>query len=233
MSQNSVKALYEDNHVIAVYKPAGVLVQGDISGDVSLLDMTKEYLKEKYGKPGNVFLGLVHRLDRNVAGIVLFAKTSKGASRLSEQFRLHTVEKIYHAWVEGSLKKSAALEHHLMHDERRNLSTIVGTAAFGAVDARLAYEVVEERIGAKSGKPATLVRITLETGRHHQIRAQMAHIGHPILGDVKYGAHEAFPDQHLALYATEIHFDRATMTAGGTPEENRQVVSIPIPQETW
>ena len=217
---DSKHVLYEDNHLIAVLKPAGVLVQGDNSGDESLLETTKAYLKTKYGKPGNVFLGLIHRLDRNVSGIVLFAKTSKGASRLSEQFRLHTVEKIYHAWVEGSVERSTAtLSHFLAHQEKNNKTKVYDHETHGADYAELSWEVVER------ATDKTLLKIRLKTGRHHQIRAQLAHAGHPILGDVKYGAHHAFPDQHLALYATELHFDTAT-------SGERKVITIPVPKES-
>src|SRR3989339_2049123 len=129
-----MKVLYEDNHLIAVYKPHGVLVQGDKSGDVCLMDEVKRYLKQKYKKPGNVFLGLLHRLDRPVAGIVLFAKTSKGASRLSEQFRNHTIEKIYQALIEGKPKKDkAVLVHYLKKDRSQNIVAVYNHPTAGAL----------------------------------------------------------------------------------------------------
>ena len=138
------KVLYEDNHLIAVYKPAGTLVQGDKSGDISMMEEVKTYLKNKYSKPGNVFLGLIHRLDRNVDGIVLFAKTSKGASRVSEQFREHTVEKIYHARVTGIVKeKNRTLVNYLKHDENQNYAEVFDTEKRDADRAELSFELIK------------------------------------------------------------------------------------------
>ncbi len=210
-----LKVLYEDNHLIAVYKPAGVLVQGDKSGDVSLLDEVRSYIKNKYQKPGNVFLGLVHRLDRNVDGVVLFAKTSKGASRVSEQFRLHTIEKIYHAWVDGVVEnKNGRLINFLRHDENQNKTEVVDE---GHGDrAELSYEVV------KIEGEYSLLKIILKTGRQHQIRAQLSHIGHPIVGDYKYGSKTKLEDQKIALTATLLTFDTAT-----TGERKEVIVEIP------
>jgi 23S rRNA pseudouridine1911/1915/1917 synthase len=197
----SPNTLYEDNHLIAVFKPAGVLVQGDETGDVCLMDEVKKYLKEKYKKPGNVFLGLLHRLDRPVSGIVLFAKTSKGASRLSEQIRNRTVQKIYHATVEGKLKKRKdTLINYLKKDEKQNYTTVFDEPADGALRAELDYEVVSDNV----------LKIHLKTGRSHQIRAQLAHVGHPIVGDVKYGSKTKYKDGQIALCATEFSFDTAT-----------------------
>ncbi|MDB5259196.1 MAG: rluC [Candidatus Taylorbacteria bacterium] len=248
-----LQVLYEDNHLIAVYKPAGVLVQADHTKQECLMDFVKKYLKEKYAKPGDVFLGLMHRLDRNVGGIVLFAKTSKGASRLSGQFRDHSVVKIYHAWVEGiPPQKAATLKNYLMHSEKGNISKVFETAALGAAYAELSYEVVQEMPATSSpAAPArSLLKIELKTGRHHQIRAQLSHLGHPIFGDVKYGAAKAFDDQHIALYATELHFNAATATAvpakeiitkdgsvkdpkGALPAATeRKILSIPVPEES-
>jgi 23S rRNA pseudouridine1911/1915/1917 synthase len=211
------KVLYEDNHLIAVYKPAGVLIQGDKSGDVSLLDEVKAYIKRKYEKPGNVFVGLVHRLDRNVDGVVLFAKTSKGASRLSEQFRNHSVEKTYHAWVEGLVKeKSKKLVNFLRHDENQNITKVVKDGD----EAILTYELV------KTDGDFSLLKIKLETGRHHQIRAQLSHIGHPIVGDFKYGSKIKLEDQKIALTATSLEFETATTN-------ERKKVTTDIPNKIW
>jgi len=197
--------LYEDNHVIAVYKSAGVLTQGDKSKDPCLMDEVKKYLKEKYKKPGNVFLGLLHRLDQPVSGIILFAKTSKGAARLSEQFRNHEVVKTYHALVEGKLSgKKGTLVHYLKKDEEQKRSLISETLVEGYQNAELEYEVVEE------GKENSILKINLKTGRYHQIRSQFSAIGHPIVGDVKYGAKKSFQDGHIALCATELKFKTAT-----------------------
>jgi 23S rRNA pseudouridine1911/1915/1917 synthase len=200
-----LKILYEDNHIIAVYKPAGLLVQGDESGARSLMDEVRDYLKEKYNKPGKAFLGMVHRLDRNVSGIVLFGKTSKGASRLSEQFRSHDIRKIYSAVVEGELKnRSGKLIHFLKKDEARRRAFISDASQEGYDQSELEYEVL------KSNKNYTLVIIDLRTGRFHQIRSQFSHIGHPIAGDSKYGSKIKMPSGHLALCATEVNFKTAT-----------------------
>jgi 23S rRNA pseudouridine1911/1915/1917 synthase len=215
----SIRVLYEDNHLIAVYKPAGVLVQGDKSGDASLMDDVKEYLKNKYQKPGNVFLGLIHRLDRNVQGVVLFAKTSKGASRLSEQFRQHTVEKIYHAVVVGKpSQQKNTLMHWLVKDENKNKTTVYDKQVSGSQLAELFYEVV------KSNGKYSLLKIRLGTGRSHQIRSQLAFVGCPIVGDAKYGSKEVLPDQAIALAATSLGFDLAT-------GEARKTIEVDIPLE--
>lgn len=199
----NVKMLYEDNHLIAVHKPAGILVQGDESGDVCLMDMVKEFLKEKYQKPGKVFLGLIHRLDRPVSGIVLFAKTSKGASRLSEQFRAHTVTKIYHALVEGAFsKKEGVLANYLLKNTEKNFVTVYDTPYGDAKKAELFYRVI-----GKKGEN-TVVEIELKTGRSHQIRSQFAHIGHPLVGDTKYGSKQPFKPGALALSAVKLEFDQ-------------------------
>lgn len=204
-SQNGIRILYEDSHLIAVYKPAGVLVQGDKTGDICLMDEVKEYLKEKYRKPGNVFLGLLHRLDRPVAGIILFAKTSKGASRLSEQFRDHTVKKVYHALVEGAPKKpEATLINWLKKDENKNLATVYDKETPATQYAELDYET------EKSSGKNSLLKITLKTGRSHQIRSQLAHAGCPIVGDKKYGANTPYQAGAIALCATALTFQTAT-----------------------
>lgn len=214
-----VQVLYEDNHLIAVYKPLGVLVQGDKSGDSSLMDDVKKYLKDTYKKSGNVFLGLVHRLDRNVEGVVLFAKTSKGASRLSEQFRQHTVEKIYHAVVLGKpVKNKETLVHWLKKDENTNRTTVYNQKIGDAQEAQLSYEVV------KSNKKYSLLKIILGTGRSHQIRAQLSFVGCPLVGDIKYGAPEILPDHAITLAATSLSFDLAT-------GEGRKVVEVAIPPQ--
>ena len=216
-----IKVLYEDNHLIAVYKPAGILVQGDKSGDISLLDEVRTYIKKKYDKPGNVFVGLVHRLDRNVDGIVLFAKTSKGASRVSEQIREHTVKKTYHAWVHGTPKDSqATLVHFLVHNESNNLSEIFDTEKPNSQKAELSYELI------KTEGEFSLLKVNLKTGRHHQIRAQLSHIGHSIVGDIKYGSSVQLPEQKLALTATSLSFKTAT---GDIQKE----LNLEAPSKSW
>lgn len=211
--------LYEDNHLIAVYKPAGILVQADKTGDPSLLDQVKYFLKNKYHKPGQVFLGLIHRLDRPVSGVILFAKTSKGASRLSEQFREHTTEKIYHALVVGKPKAERGnLTHYILKNEKTNKVTISDKPMKDAQEAQLYYEIVQS-----NGK-YSIIKIKLGTGRSHQIRAQLASLGTPIVGDVKYGAPEPLPDKSLALCATSLTFETAT-------GEERKTVAIDLPKE--
>jgi 23S rRNA pseudouridine1911/1915/1917 synthase len=200
-----LKVIYEDNHLIAVVKPAGLATQGDKTGDVCLMDIVKDYLKEKYNKPGKVFLGLLHRLDRPVSGIILFAKTSKGASRLSEQIRNHEMKKEYSALVEGKLKnKKSTLINFLKHNEKNNKAEIFDREVADSQRAELDYEVVKEIKGN------TLVKINLKTGRHHQIRAQFAHLGHPLIGDVKYGAEKPLSDKSIALFADKLTFKTAT-----------------------
>lgn len=194
---------FEDNHLLAVYKPAGLLVQGDRTGDVCLLDLAKRWLKVLYQKPGKVFLGMVHRLDRPVAGVVLFARTSKAASRLSHQFREKTVKKTYLAVVEGKMPKTSGhLRHHIKRSCR--LSRVVQGATKHSKIASLHYEV----LGHTGGR--SLVRIGLETGRRHQIRLQLAHAGYPILGDRRYGAAARRPDREIALLANHLEIDHPT-----------------------
>jgi 23S rRNA pseudouridine1911/1915/1917 synthase len=211
-----LKVLYEDNHLIAVVKLAGVLTQGDKTGDISLMDEVKDYLKEKYKKPGNVFLGLLHRLDRPVSGIILFAKTSKGASRLSEQFRKREIKKIYHAIVLGKMEKSAGvLINYLRKDEKTKKAEIADEVE-GQL-SELSYETI-----SSTGK-YSLLKIQIKTGRFHQIRAQLAAAGHPILGDVKYyGAQAPFPDKSIALASTSLSFMTATT-------KELEELAIPIP----
>jgi 23S rRNA pseudouridine1911/1915/1917 synthase len=214
-----INVLYEDNHLIVVEKSAGMLVQGDKTGDLCLMDGVKKYLKEKYKKSGNVFLGLVHRLDRPVGGIVLFAKTSKGASRLSAQFREHEVEKYYFAVVEGKMEKFyGKIVSFIKKDEKKNIAEVFRQDTPGAKRAELFWEVV------LSSKKNTLLKIKLGTGRSHQIRAQLASIGHPILGDVKYGALDPLPERTIALFATSLSFRPAT-------RDEKKIIELPWPRE--
>ena len=194
-----LKVLYEDNHLIAIDKPAGIPVEPG-SGVESLSEYVKEYLKEKYGKPGNVFLGIVHRLDQPVTGVIVFAKTSKGASRLSEQIRDRKVKKIYHALIEGELEKDGEFSGFLEKDEK-NRKAILGKEG---KEARLKYKVLAH----KAGK--TLIEVDLGTGRFHQIRAVMSGLGHPVVGDVKYGSKIRLPEGEIALRATELSFKKPT-----------------------
>ncbi len=201
----NLQVLYEDNHLIAVYKPSGVLVQADDTQDSTLMDEVKYYLKTKYHKTGKVFLGLLHRLDRPVSGVILFAKTSKGGSRLSEQFRNHAVKKVYNAVVLGVPKnKRGVLINYLVKDENKNRTTVYDREVPGSQYAELSYTTL------KSNKNYSLVEVELKTGRSHQIRSQLAHMGNPIVGDLKYGAPEPLPDKSLALSAVSLTFEQAT-----------------------
>ncbi len=189
-----LKVLYEDNHLLAVEKPAGLLVQGDKTGDPTLLEAGKDYLRAKYDKPGNVFLGLVHRIDRPVSGVVLFARTSKAASRLTGEFRLRRVHKVYFAVVIGRVgADEGRLEAFI---KRAHLKSRIETGPGNdAKHAILSYRV----LGRKKGY--SLLEVTPTTGRHHQIRLQLADMGHPVAGDLKYGAREPLADREIALHA--------------------------------
>jgi 23S rRNA pseudouridine1911/1915/1917 synthase len=195
--------LYEDNHCLAVEKPAGLLTMGDHSGQPTLVDAAKEYLARKYDKPGNVFVGVVHRLDRPVSGVVLFARTSKGASRLSEQFRVRSVEKSYLALVEGTVSPATGLLHDRLNKDRaRNVVSVVDEEGDGQ-DCVLSYERVQQR-----GR-FTLVKILPQTGRSHQIRVQLSSRGWPIVGDAKYGS-KTRADGFIALHAASLSFVHPT-----------------------
>lgn len=189
-----VRILYEDNHLIGVLKPAGLLVQGDRTGDVTLIELVKEYIKEKYNKPGKVYLGLVHRLDRPVSGVVLYARTSKAASRLTSEFRARRVEKTYFAVVDGNVSRSHG-EITSFITRARLKSRIAEPTSSDAKEAVLTYRVLERKTGL------SLLELRPRTGRHHQIRLQLADIGHPIVGDIKYGAGETLADRTIALHA--------------------------------
>ena len=181
--------IYLDNHLIAVVKPPGLLTQPDRNTDESLLDQTRQWIKEEYNKPNNIFLGLIHRLDRNVSGVVLFARTSKAASRLSKQFREGTPKKIYRVIVLGKLKEEHTTLLHYLRKEKSLKATVFPRATPTAKRSELSYEVIY------SLEKNSLLEVSLITGGFHQIRAQMAFIGHPIMGDIKYGAPESLPNR--------------------------------------
>ena len=198
-----LQILYEDNHLIAVYKPAGILVQGDISHEISLLDMVKDYIKKQYNKPGEVFLGLVHRLDRPVGGVVLFARTSKSASRLSVQWRQRSLTKIYWALVHGKMPQpSGRLTSYLK--KRRQKVSLTDETHKRAQEAALTYSTLFVR-----GK-VSLLEVHLHTGRKHQIRVQLAAEGCPIVGDRKYGAPDRREDGTICLVAKSLTFMHPT-----------------------
>lgn len=194
--------LYEDNHIIAVNKTCNEIVQGDKTGDMPLSEMVKAYIKEKYDKPGEVFLGVTHRLDRPTSGVVLFARTSKALTRLNEMFRSHEqIKKTYWAIVQGCPKQlEARLENYLTRNERLNKSFIAKPGAKEAKQAVLSYRTLAR------GENYTLLEIDLETGRHHQIRCQLASIGCPVKGDLKYGAKRSNQDGGICLHARKIEF---------------------------
>ena len=194
-----LKVIYEDNHIIIVEKIPNVPSQSDKTGDIDMLTMVKQYIKEKYNKPGNVYLGLVHRLDRPVGGIMIFAKTSKAASRLSDQVREKVFKKKYLAVVDGKIEnKSGTLEDYLYKDERNNISKVVNKNKKNAKFAKLDYEVIKY----DEVKNLSLVKVNLHTGRHHQIRVQLSNFGHSIFGDQKYGTRGQ--GKQIALWAYEL-----------------------------
>ncbi len=200
-----LNVIYEDNHIIVVEKPAGIPIQADISGDMDMYTLVRNYIREKYNKPGNVFVGIVHRLDRPVGGIMVFARTSKGASRLSEQIRNRSFKKTYKAIVHGLLKnKKGTLKNYLLKDEGKNKSFVVQEGTKNAKLAVLDYEVISEN----KADNTSIVEVELHTGRHHQIRLQFANIGHPLVGDSKYGKDKGL--SNVALWSYKLKFKHPT-----------------------
>lgn len=197
-----MKVLYEDNHIIAVSKTCHEIVQGDKTGDTPLSETVKAYIKEKYQKPGEVFLGVTHRLDRPTTGVVLFARTSKALSRLNEMFKSHEkIKKTYWAIVQSPPPSpQGRLENYLWRNEKQNKSFVVKPDSKDAKHAVLSYKTIAQ------SERYTLLEINLETGRHHQIRCQLSAIGSPIKGDLKYGARRSNPDGGISLHARKIEF---------------------------
>lgn len=194
--------LYSDNHIIIVNKAAGEIVQGDKTGDATLGDAVKAYIKEKYNKPGEVFLGVVHRLDRPVSGVVAFARTSKALSRLNEMFRTGKVHKTYHAIVCASPREpEAVLTHWLTRNERQNKAYAHTREVPGSKKAVLDYKLIGQ------SERYSLLEVNLHTGRHHQIRCQLAAMHCVIKGDLKYGAPRSNPDGSICLHARHIEFE--------------------------
>ena len=197
-----LEILYEDNHIIVVNKPQNIPTQSDTSGDKDMLTMIKEYIIEKYNKPGDAYVGLVHRLDRPTGGILVFAKTSKAAARLSEQIKTGTMEKTYLCVVEGVPNEPRAeLCNYLKKNAKENRVRVVPALIDGAKEARLTYELIN------ANDKFSLLKINLDTGRSHQIRVQLSNIRLPIYGDAKYGAH---PKANIALYASMLRFEHPT-----------------------
>ena len=213
-----MEILYEDNHIIIVNKFPGEIVQGDKTGDTPLSEIIKQYLKEKYNKPGNVFCGVVHRIDRPVAGVVVFAKTSKALERLNKMLREGKIHKTYQAIVEGKPSpKEGELRNFLKSDSRINKTFISDSKDPDAKESILRYKTLI------TGERYSLLEIELLTGRKHQIRSQLASIGHPIKGDLKYGARRSNPDGSISLVAKKIMFEHPV-------SHNLVSVEIPLPQ---
>lgn len=218
----SLQVLYEDNHLIAINKKPGDIVQGDKTGDEPLSDKVKTYLKEKYQKPGNVFCGVIHRLDRPVSGIVLFAKTSKALSRMNELFRTRDVQKIYWAIVKERPKKdNAVLVNYLVKDEKNNRSKAVDAANKSASKAELEYKLI-----AKTDN-FYLLEVYPLTGRHHQIRVQLSDMGCPIKGDLKYGFSRSNKDASISLHARKLIFNHPVT------KEKIAIVAPPPDEVVW
>ena len=215
-----MQVVYEDNHIIIVSKESGEIVQGDKTGDTPLSEQVKAYIKEKYAKPGEVFLGVVHRLDRPVAGLVVFARTSKALARMNDMFRNNEVHKTYWAITQERPKElEGTLTHWLVRNEKQNKSYAYDRERPHSKKAILTYKV----IGASDRY--TLVEVNLLTGRHHQIRCQLAKMGCPIKGDLKYGAERSNPDGSISLHAYHVTFEH--------PVSHEMIdVKAPLPEDS-
>lgn len=214
-----MKVIYEDNHIIAVNKQAGEIVQGDKTGDLPLTEIVKKYIKKKYNKPGAVFLGLPHRLDRPTSGVLILARTSKALERLNKMFQKSEVRKTYWAIVEKRPQQhEATLVHFLKKNEKQNKSYAHDQQVKNSKKASLTYRLIN------SSDNYHLVEIDLHTGRHHQIRTQLAHIGCHIRGDLKYGAKRSNPDGSISLHARKIEFLHPVK------KENIQIIA-PLPKD--
>ncbi len=217
-----LKVIYEDNHIIVVEKPNNIPSQGDKTGDVDMLSIIKEYLKKKYQKPGNVYLGLIHRLDRPVGGVMVFAKTSKAASRLSEEVRNKKFKKTYLAIVNGKMQdEKGTLKDYLWKDQKNNTSYVVKQNKKNSKEASLDYEVLKY----DKNLDASVLKINLHTGRHHQIRVQLSSRGHSIYGDGKY--HGKLSNKDLCLWAYKLEFEHPTT------KENLVFEDLPKMEGMW
>jgi 23S rRNA pseudouridine1911/1915/1917 synthase len=218
-----LEVLYSDNHLLAVAKPAGVPCVPDNSGDETLLDQARAWVREAGAKPGNVYIGVVHRLDRPVSGVVMFARTSKAAARLSEQFRDGEAGKVYWAICTGKLPgDEGRVEHWLAKRGGRNVVSAHAHEVTGGRFARTAWRAR----GPAQGGAATWVELYPETGRPHQLRVAMASLGCPLLGDIKYGAPERLPDRSIALHARSLAVEHPTRRAP-------LVIECPVPDRDW
>ena len=217
-----IKVLYEDNHLLVVEKPVNILSQGDDTNDKDMVNLLKQYVKEKYNKPGNVYIGLVHRLDRTVGGAMVFAKTSKAASRLSEQVRNKTFKKTYRAVIHGTMdKKESILKDYLYKNKKTNMVSVVNKNHKEAKNAELSYETLDKKNGF------SLVEIDLKTGRSHQIRVQFASRKHPLFGDQRYGQDVNKVGQQISLWSYKIEIDHPTT------KEKMEFVCEPPKEYPW
>lgn len=217
-----VDVLWEDNHLLVINKPAGLAVQGDLTGDIHLLDLAERYIAEKYNKPGKAYIGLVHRLDRPVSGVVILAKTSKALKRMNEIFRDKKNKKIYHAITTKALpNEEGTLTHHLLKNSETKRAHAYNQHKPGTKPGVLHYKLLKNFAGRY------LYEITLETGRFHQIRAQLSKMGCPLLGDLKYGANEPLPDRSIGLHS------RTLVTPHVVSSQPSITVTAPHPKGTW
>ena len=215
--------IFEDNHLLVINKKAGQLVQGDKTGDLSLLELIKDFIKKRDEKPGNVFLGLVHRIDRPTSGLVIYAKTSKALTRLTQMVKNREIKKIYWAIVgKEMIPKSQRLVHYLQKNEKTNKATVFIKPTDKAKESILNYQII------KTLDNYQLLEIDLETGRHHQIRAQLSKIGVPIKGDLKYGAPRSNPDGGISLHARKLEFEHPV-----TKERVEIVAPVPENDAIW
>lgn len=216
------RILFEDNHLVVVNKWPSEIVQGDKTGDVPLSETVKQYVKEKYNKPGDVFLGVIHRLDRPVGGVTVFARTSKSLSRMNALIKERAVAKKYWAIVKKSPKETeATLTHYLVRNEKKNKSFVHRTAVPNSKEAILSYKIIAQ------SKDYYLLEVDLHTGRHHQIRAQLAAIGSPIKGDLKYGFPRSNKDASISLHARSIEFIHPVK------KEKIEIVANPPDEILW
>ena len=217
-----LKILFEDNHLIIVNKNPGDLTQGEITGDITLGDKIKSYLKKKYNKPGNVFLGITHRLDRPTSGVIIFTKTSKSLKRLNEMFKDNEIKKTYWAVVKSiTKKKSDKLENYLIKNQKQNKSYVAKVSNTKSKKAILFYKVIFEL------QKFSLLSIKLETGRHHQIRTQLSHVGFPIKGDLKYGYPRSNNDGSIHLHSRKVSFIHPVT------KKNIEITAIPPENNIW
>ena len=225
MNQNfsDSQIIFEDNHLLVINKKAGQLVQGDKTGDLSLLELIKDFIKKRDEKPGNVFLGLVHRIDRPTSGLVIYAKTSKALTRLTQMVKNREIKKRYWAIVgKEMIPKSQRLVHYLQKNEKTNKATVFIKPTDKAKESILNYQII------KTLDNYQLLEIDLETGRHHQIRAQLSKIGVPIKGDLKYGAARSNPDGGISLHARKLEFEHPV-----TKEKLEIIAPVPQNDAIW